>query len=295
MMLPRPRSRMRGATVLVSTKAPTRLMRSTSAKSAALISRRAERRRTAAEFTSTSTPPYSARAEPTSCATSASLPTSPLTAVATPPAWEMAVTVSARGSGRRPKMTTRAPSLANSSAVARPMPVPPPATMVTLPSSVFMLDAPAEGLHGAAGAPWLDRKSTRLNSSHLGISYAVFCLKKITRRPHRRDVGTAGPDQDHRRGQVRQDRSGDLQGQAFRRQGGRNLESGSGAGDEGQGWERDAGPPRAVRVPDAAQREARSAKRCAAGPGPRFASRKTTGVPGLPRLKAGVVLFLMMP
>src|SRR2546426_2363258 len=27
--------------------------------------------------------------------------------------------------------------------------------------------------------PWrLDRKSTRLNSSHLVISYAVFCLKK---------------------------------------------------------------------------------------------------------------------
>src|ERR1035438_3572018 len=25
-----------------------------------------------------------------------------------------------------------------------------------------------------------DRKSTRLNSSHLGISYAVFCLKKTT-------------------------------------------------------------------------------------------------------------------
>src|SRR5438045_6625135 len=25
-----------------------------------------------------------------------------------------------------------------------------------------------------------DRKSTRLNSSHLGISYAVFCLKKKT-------------------------------------------------------------------------------------------------------------------
>src|SRR3712207_8060662 len=26
----------------------------------------------------------------------------------------------------------------------------------------------------------LDRKSTRLNSSHANISYAVFCLKKIT-------------------------------------------------------------------------------------------------------------------
>src|ERR1022692_5160238 len=31
-----------------------------------------------------------------------------------------------------------------------------------------------------------DRKSTRLNSSHLVISYAVFCLKKKTRL-HRRD------------------------------------------------------------------------------------------------------------
>src|SRR5438045_4803896 len=29
-----------------------------------------------------------------------------------------------------------------------------------------------------APAPVRDRKSTRLNSSHLGISYAVFCLKK---------------------------------------------------------------------------------------------------------------------
>src|SRR5205814_8915816 len=32
----------------------------------------------------------------------------------------------------------------------------------------------AEALRGALPA---DRKSTRLNSSHLGISYAVFCLK----------------------------------------------------------------------------------------------------------------------
>src|SRR5258705_2215623 len=30
----------------------------------------------------------------------------------------------------------------------------------------------------APGAARRDRKSTRLNSSHLGISYAVFCLKK---------------------------------------------------------------------------------------------------------------------
>src|SRR5690349_24004600 len=29
-----------------------------------------------------------------------------------------------------------------------------------------------------AGEPVADRKSTRLNSSHVEISYAVFCLKK---------------------------------------------------------------------------------------------------------------------
>src|SRR5205814_10012732 len=29
-----------------------------------------------------------------------------------------------------------------------------------------------------------DRKSTRLNSSHLGISYAVFCLKKKKKNTH---------------------------------------------------------------------------------------------------------------
>src|SRR3712207_7043351 len=37
--------------------------------------------------------------------------------------------------------------------------------------------APSEG-KGPLGAPPRDRKSTRLNSSHANISYAVFCLKK---------------------------------------------------------------------------------------------------------------------
>src|SRR5699024_11906716 len=31
---------------------------------------------------------------------------------------------------------------------------------------------------GVFGGPVADRKSTRLNSSHVSISYAVFCLKK---------------------------------------------------------------------------------------------------------------------
>src|SRR6266850_3229962 len=36
----------------------------------------------------------------------------------------------------------------------------------------------ARDLDHAVGRPRPDRKSTRLNSSHLVISYAVFCLKK---------------------------------------------------------------------------------------------------------------------
>src|SRR2546430_13477996 len=34
--------------------------------------------------------------------------------------------------------------------------------------------------------PMLDRKSTRLNSSHSQISYAVFCLKKKKTQPRHR-------------------------------------------------------------------------------------------------------------
>src|SRR5205814_7413073 len=39
------------------------------------------------------------------------------------------------------------------------------------------LDLPRTKIAGD-DALGIDRKSTRLNSSHLGISYAVFCLKK---------------------------------------------------------------------------------------------------------------------
>src|SRR3989454_2315870 len=48
---------------------------------------------------------------------------------------------------------------------------------------------------GRSGVRWEDRKSTRLNSSHLVISYAVFCLKKKknynTRLLHMRLCGRA--------------------------------------------------------------------------------------------------------
>src|SRR5258705_8847885 len=35
-----------------------------------------------------------------------------------------------------------------------------------------------------SGGFWGDRKSTRLNSSHLSISYAVFCFKKKKNTTH---------------------------------------------------------------------------------------------------------------
>src|SRR2546422_2028042 len=49
-------------------------------------------------------------------------------------------------------------------------------------SGLFLLEQAAQSIDGIVGV-WLllgrgDRKSTRLNSSHGYISYAVFCLKK---------------------------------------------------------------------------------------------------------------------
>src|SRR5690348_17561695 len=40
---------------------------------------------------------------------------------------------------------------------------------------------------GGEDARELDRKSTRLNSSHPSISYAVFCLKKKKKRSNRNE------------------------------------------------------------------------------------------------------------
>src|SRR5947209_16875475 len=44
----------------------------------------------------------------------------------------------------------------------------------------FLPQPPPGGSHGIGTNR--DRKSTRLNSSHANISYAVFCLKKKTKK-----------------------------------------------------------------------------------------------------------------
>src|SRR5256885_2878773 len=58
-------------------------------------------------------------------------------------------------------------------------------------------DVPTIG-HGATRyEDGTDRKSTRLNSSHLVISYAVFCLKKKTKSnegPHEPEPSYAASD-----------------------------------------------------------------------------------------------------
>src|SRR3989344_2365762 len=44
-------------------------------------------------------------------------------------------------------------------------------------ADIWMVPCPKPAYTASAGS---DRKSTRLNSSHMSISYAVFCLQKIT-------------------------------------------------------------------------------------------------------------------
>src|SRR5207249_11319198 len=51
-------------------------------------------------------------------------------------------------------------------------------------ASVLHADGNQVGLLSAPG----DRKSTRLNSSHVSISYAVFCLKKKKKKKKSRNI-----------------------------------------------------------------------------------------------------------
>src|SRR2546421_8637219 len=52
------------------------------------------------------------------------------------------------------------------------------------------LIASGADVNAAGYAGWTDRKSTRLNSSHDQISYAVFCLKKKKTKSTQVGAGT---------------------------------------------------------------------------------------------------------
>src|SRR3712207_8287640 len=53
-----------------------------------------------------------------------------------------------------------------------------PTTVQLSVSFVFTAPTETEQTYFVSGENTTDRKSTRLNSSHANISYAVFCLKK---------------------------------------------------------------------------------------------------------------------
>src|SRR2546430_10059975 len=72
--------------------------------------------------------------------------------------------------------------------------------------SVVLLPAPLEPSRATTcplGTSSEDRKSTRLNSSHSQISYAVFCLKK--KKTHRPQHGLGQRQRDRVRGAVARD------------------------------------------------------------------------------------------
>src|SRR5437773_8467596 len=61
-------------------------------------------------------------------------------------------------------------------------PFPEETAMVWRTSGINSALRPGPGGGAGAATAGLDRKSTRLNSSHITISYAVFCLKKKNRK-----------------------------------------------------------------------------------------------------------------
>src|SRR6266480_820235 len=93
-----------------------------------------------------------------------------------------------RGAARRMRAGSRSPQEggATSQLAARL----PPRSPGSFAAADMTTRTASLGLPRQAGAQRGDRKSTRLNSSHMSISYAVFCLKKknltrqrLTRQP----------------------------------------------------------------------------------------------------------------
>src|SRR5882672_3955358 len=148
-MVPPPCSIMLGSTAWVRAKTPVRLTFITASHSSSGTQRAL---RALLEWPALlikmSTRPcslttHSARARPWG-----GLATSASRATAWPPAFLISATTASRGGRRRPVTTTCAPSAASISAVERPMPVPPPVTIATFPSSfpILLLSPRPHGL-----------------------------------------------------------------------------------------------------------------------------------------------------
>src|SRR3712207_7246956 len=77
---------------------------------------------------------------------------------------------------RRPPRSTLFPYTTLFRSVARRLGLPIHVTPTVRERYAFSCDIGSP--RTTLGLAWPDRKSTRLNSSHANISYAVFCLKK---------------------------------------------------------------------------------------------------------------------
>src|SRR2546422_4920096 len=98
---------------------------------------------------------------------------------------------------RRPPRSTLFPYTTLFRSIRKLTPVPEGIAALSVTSLGFFVRSSAQttrnlgiALDGIGSFTWTDRKSTRLNSSHGYISYAVFCLKKkkkqiTTARTHR--------------------------------------------------------------------------------------------------------------
>src|SRR5690606_39938979 len=78
---------------------------------------------------------------------------------------------------------TGAAGVAARTGAAGPVPVPVRRLLMVArvrrgPSALTVVRVPVPPAGSPAVHPGVDRKSTRLNSSHVKISYAVFCLRK---------------------------------------------------------------------------------------------------------------------
>src|SRR5919204_126346 len=121
------------ATAWVISQVPSRLSRTTARKPLALMSSAGDMYWPPALFTSVLIRPCRSRTLSTNARTWSSSRMSQTTGSQLPGSHSAAV--SSSGSSRRPATTTRAPSEASSTAVARPIPEPPPVTTITWPSS----------------------------------------------------------------------------------------------------------------------------------------------------------------
>src|SRR5581483_1634600 len=84
------------------------------------------------------------------------------------------------------RLLSHASKVSNHSLLCQPLahPLPPRPPRLAAKGGAWPTRPPLGRFGGhapPAGPPPPDRKSTRLNSSHANISYAVFCLKKKTR------------------------------------------------------------------------------------------------------------------